>query len=45
MAALGQLTAGIVHEIKDPLNFVNNFASLSNELLEELKEEAEPSTG
>jgi PAS domain S-box-containing protein len=42
MAALGQLTAGIAHEIKNPLNFVNNFADLSVELLNELKETAAP---
>jgi two-component system NtrC family sensor kinase len=42
MAALGQLTAGIAHEIKNPLNFVNNFADLSVELLSELKETAAP---
>jgi C4-dicarboxylate-specific signal transduction histidine kinase len=38
LATLGQLTAGIAHEIKNPLNFVNNFAALSNDLIEELEE-------
>lgn len=39
LASLGELTAGIAHEIQNPLNFVNNFSEVSNELLEELKEE------
>jgi two-component system, NtrC family, sensor kinase len=38
LASLGQLTAGIAHEIKNPLNFVNNFSDLSVELIDELQE-------
>jgi len=39
LASLGQLTAGIAHEIKNPLNFVNNFSDLSLELVDEIREE------
>lgn len=39
LASLGELTAGIAHEIQNPLNFVNNFSEVSVELIEELKEE------
>jgi signal transduction histidine kinase len=44
LASLGALTAGIAHEIKNPLNFVNNFAELSVELVEELQQEIKSNT-
>jgi two-component system NtrC family sensor kinase len=45
LASLGELTAGIAHEIQNPLNFVNNFAEVSSELIEELQVEQQKHNG